>query len=421
MGNHMIRNVDNEGRGRAGRRRKAFTLVELLIAVALLVILGGMLLGTLRYGTDLWRAGNTRSYCYDTATVVFDQLGKDIGASLNQFWNKDADAYDGRIGFLVDYDSPPAPAPRPPEQRLRFVSKIPDNTVNPTIRRAGNGSDDDVPPNVAIDEDYYSLNPKYPPLPPAGNGTGKSIDLQPLEGMCELAYMLGTGATDSKTLYRAVLAPIGDPTNSLFVNALADPSLVGTPLTEDVMLYFELRLWSKYTTTWDSAVPCTAWANSFTPGYCGPLSTWNSQGDTADDPLDPSTYRDNIFPRAVMAVVVVQPPESLRGPARLTLASPISQNQLTIPVSGALPPYSTAWPYIRIDNEWIRFTRFDATTQTFVLDPADPLAERGARNPMKSPAAQPANHSKGAEVSIGLTFSTVFYNPAGKEFWGVTP
>jgi len=418
----VLKKVNNQAHGGPGKRRGAFTLVELLIAIALLVILGSMVLGTLRYGTDLWRAGNTRSYCYDTATVVFGQLGKDLGASLSQFWNKDADAYDNRIRFVVDPDNPPVilPATVPPrgrEQRLRFVAKIPDNTVNPIIRRAGNGSDDDVPVNARIDEDYYSLNNNYPP-----GGTGKAIDLKPLEGMCEVAYMMGTGARDSKTLYRSVLAPIGDA-NSLFVDANitapgSPPSSVGIPVTEDVVLYLELRLWSQYTTTWDVAAPYTAWLNSWTPEYCGPAARWNSQGVITDDPLVPSSYRDNVFPRAVMAVVVVEPPESLRGPARLTLRAPIGPNDLYIPVSGALPAYNAAWPYILIKdptngNEWVRFKSFDATMQRFVLDAADPLGNRGVR----SPTPNPTSHNAGCEVSIGLTFSTVFYNPAGRESW----
>jgi len=401
----MMKNFNSEAQGGPGKRRRAFTLVELLIAIALLVILGGMVLGTLRYGTELWRAGNTRSYCYDTATVVFDQLGKDVGASLSQFWNKDTDAYDNRIRFYVDYDSPAA---RPREQRMRFVARIPDNTVNAIIRRAGNGLDDDV--NGLIDEDYYSLNRLYPPL--ASGGTGKSIDLKPLEGMCEMAYMMGTGARDSKTLYRAAYAPVpkvGDPdyANSLF-NNIPDPSVVGIPLTEDVILYLELRLWSQYTTTWDVAVPYTTWANSWTPQNCGPAGTWDSNA--------PADVRAHVFPRAAMAVVVVEPPENLRGATRVNLAGTINQTQMTIPVRGELPPYNAAWPYILIKdptngNEWVRFKSFDATTQSFVLDAADPLGNRGVRQTAAN------SHLAGCEVSIGLTFSTVFYNPTGREYW----
>jgi len=350
-------------RGQAQTRRGAFTLVELLIAVALLVILGGMAIGTLRYGTDLWRAGHARSYCYDTATIVFQQLGQDLNLAMSEFWNKDTDAYDERIKFWVDWDTSVV---RSPEQRLRFVCKIPNNS----------GSD------------------------------------ATSEGMRETAYMMGTGASrqDSQTLYRATAVPIGDA-NSLFRSGppdpLADPFQVGMALTDDVVLYFEVRLWSQYTTTWDAAAPYTPWVNSWTPEYCGPRFGWVS-----DELADVISH---VFPRAVMAVVVVEPREEMRGSRRLTLAQGITAAATTVLVSGALPAYSAAWPYLRIDKEWIRFTSFDAATQSFVLDASDPLGSRGVRN------TAAAAHSAGAEVKIGYTFSTVFYNPSGREYWGVTP
>ncbi len=371
--------------GHTERRRRGFTLVEILVAVALLLLLGGMALGTLRYGTDLWRAGQVRSYCYDTATVIFHQMSGDVGSALSQFWASDPDAYDTRIRFVADYDAPTGtPPPRGAQQRLRFVAKIPDSTLNPVIRNAG---------TQVGGTDYNLVN--------------GSNNLRPLEGMCQVAYMMGLGANDSKTLYRAVLAPITDSTSGLFDPAIA-PAANGLPLTDNVVLHFEVRLWSQYTTTWDGAAPWSQWQDSWTPDYCGPAGTWdtNTMG----------VVRARVFPRAVMAVVVVEPPRNMAGATALTLRAPVTAGATTIPVSGQLPSYSTAWPYVLIEdpangNEWIRFTRFDTATQSFVLDP-DPTLSRGMRR------TAPTNHDAGREVKIGYTFSTAFYNPSGREYWG---
>jgi len=386
----VTRHKEADGR-RLPDRRQGFTLVEVLVAVALLLILGGMELGTLRYGTDLWRAGQARSYCYDTATVVFHQLDSDVGAALSQFWSQDADAYDTRIRFVVDSDAPTgAPALRGPQQRLRFVAKIPDSTLNPVIRNAGTQAGGSV---------YNIVN--------------GATNLVPLEGMCQVAYMMGVGQNDWKTLYRGVLAPItADPTQGLFPNNLVPTPGAGgnaLPLTDNVVLYFEVRLWSQYTTTWAAAAPWTPWQNSWTPEYCGPAFQWDTNS-TAD-------VRTHVFPRAVMAVVVVEPPPSMRGATSLTLAANIGPASTTIPVSGPVPVYSTAWPYLLIEdttngNEWVRFTRFDAPSQSFVMDATDPLASRGMRG------TTALNHLSGCQIAIGYTFSSAFYNPTGREYWG---
>ncbi|MFW6119238.1 MAG: PulJ/GspJ family protein, partial [Planctomycetota bacterium] len=84
--------------------RGGFTLVEMLIALGILLIFGVMAATALTYGTQLWRSGHRRSYAFDVATFVFQQIEDDLSAARSQFWGQDEDAYDTRVKFWVDHD-----------------------------------------------------------------------------------------------------------------------------------------------------------------------------------------------------------------------------------------------------------------------------------------------------------------------------
>jgi hypothetical protein len=393
-----IAGMNTASANRAAGRRGGFTLVELVVAMALVIVFGAMAAATLRYGTNLWRSGHRRSFAYDTATAVFHQLDNDIGAAKSQFWNKDSEAYDPRVFFIVDWDDDG-------RQRLRFVRGIPDDAVNPRIRQAGDGDDNDN--DTLIDEEHYDLldlaDTDGEGVLDAPDG-GVDEDLAPLEGICEVAYLMGTNVGDSDTLHRAVLAPIGGP-NSLFDDDnIGDPSTVGLALAENVILHFELRLWSQHTTTWDDGAPFAPWEDSYNPEYCGPALEWDSDNHEADDPAD------NIYPRSVMAVLVVDPPGRLQEQNPIRLTEAITSDALTIPVRGRQPVYNPAWPYIRINDEWIRFESFDVETQEFIIASED---DRGVRG------TEPEIHLTGDRVRFGYTFTRAFHNPTGKDYWGM--
>ncbi|MGD2175814.1 MAG: prepilin-type N-terminal cleavage/methylation domain-containing protein, partial [Candidatus Brocadiaceae bacterium] len=203
----------NKVRAPAGRAGAGgFTLVELLVALSILLIFGLMAATALSYGSRLWRSAHRRSYAYDVASAVFQQIDDDLSAARSQFWGTEENAFDTRIKLWADHDglfSGTAGDQVGGRQRLRFVRGIPDATVNPRIRQAGDGvdNDGDAP---AIDEEYYNLQDD--------DGDDRvDEDLMPVEGMCEVAYLLGLGNdgsgpgsdgyTDQNTLYRGVLAP----------------------------------------------------------------------------------------------------------------------------------------------------------------------------------------------------------------------
>jgi hypothetical protein len=429
--------------------------VELLVAMALVIIFGSMAVAVLRYGIGLWRAGHRRSHAYDMAATVFRQVENDLNAARSQFWGTDVDAYDTRVKFWVDFDADGTamlPVEGAGRQRLRLVRGIPANSVNPRIRQAGDGEDNDNEYYNALDDD--------------GDGRADE-DLMPLEGLCEVAYLMGTndgavpGADDHTTLYRAVLAPIGGtaptgflppadyPGYSLFRDDAADadedvfyvdpsgsPNRIqakAVPLAENV-LHFEVRCWSQYTTTWVPE-PFAPWRNPYAMDMCGPTFTWDNErlnaaadvntppfvmdwgqpgfseaadddADTEPNGVDEDYVRDNVFPRALMVVLVVDPYAEYPATRPLRLAADMDADQETVVVAGEPPAHNSAWPYFRIVDEWLAFESFDADTQTYTLVSDG----RGMRGTTASA------HSAGDLVRFGYTFTRAFHNPAGRDY-----
>ena len=421
--------IDNARARKAGPARGGFTLVELLVAITIVLIFGAMAAKTLSDAAGMWRAGYRRSYAYDTSTVIFQQIQDDLSAAKSQFWGSEADAYDQRVKFWVDFDSYPGGG----RQWVRFVRAIPDYSVNPRIRNAG---------TVAGATGYYNLKP---PVVATDN------DLRPLEGMCEVAYMMGLDGVgpnpDSATLYRAVLAPIGDTTGAPATNpgysffgpsdAFATDTLIhdkALPLAQGV-IYFEIRLWTQYTyytsrkdewkpdvTGYDpnGSVPFAPWNNNYTPRDCGTVLKWDSTCmDTAapafvmDEPQQGvltssgDAIRDNVFPRSVMAVVTIEPPAELALANPLRLRTDIGATDTALSLVGVAPPMNTDWPFLKIDDEWVRITSIDATN-TAQVD----VGGRGVRG------TTAVGHTAGTHVLVGYTFTRVFSNPAAREYWG---
>ncbi|MFW6119144.1 MAG: hypothetical protein ACOC7S_02295, partial [Planctomycetota bacterium] len=264
------------------------------------------------------------------------------------------------------------------------------------------------------------------------------------ENLAEIAYMLGTNTdpadADTTTLYRAMVRPIDQP-DSVFIDGnISDPDFdPAVPIAEHI-LHFEVRLWTQYTTSWElwdeegDRLKFAPWENSYEPKVCPPVFTWDSDRLAEDGPDflmdpgrsgfpndtddhdndetvnedDPDYVRDNVFPRAVKLILVVDPSVEYPSPRRLEVRNDVDDADTEIQVNGELPAYNTAWPYIRINDEWIRFESFEPDDQggTFIVD------ERGVRG------TQAREHADGVEVKFGMTFTRVFHNPANREYWG---
>ena len=206
------------------------------------------------------------------------------------------------------------------------------------------------------------------------------------------------------------------------------------PLAQGVA-YFEMRLWTQYTTSesWDPANPTgkdyqspgrppmayAPWANNYTPQDCGAVLSWDStrmegaskpvfaMDETQQGALTASgdAISDNVFPRAVMVVVTIEPPAELALANPLRLRMDIGANDMTLPLVGVAPPMNTDWPFLKIDDEWVRISGIDATNTAQVV-------ARGVRGTTATA------HTAGTHVLVGYTFTRIFSNPAAREYWG---
>jgi prepilin-type N-terminal cleavage/methylation domain-containing protein len=438
------------------RDRAGFTLVELMVALALLLMFGVMATSVLTYGSALWRSARRRSHAYDVATFVFQQVEDDFAAAKTQFWGKDEDAFDTRVKLWVDHDGEFSGNWRSEggRQRLRLVRGIPDEAASPRVRQAGDGvsnddddGDGDIDGDDDIDEEYYNLKDD--------DEDGRTDeDLRPLEGMCEVAYLLGLGDADRRTLYRAVLSPIGDRSGgfgdawtSLFTKVLQGPvwkdilddqgriDRRSVPLARDV-LHFEVRLWTQHTTTWDPAVPYSRPQRSYVAEECGPVFTWDSDrlrpgkpsflmdpgqpgfprntldadNDGVPNEDDEDYILDNVFPRCALVVLVIDPSQEYPLARAPRIGADASAAESQIRVEGPLPAYNTSWPYLHVGNEWVYFERVEAGNQ-YTLFHVAPNG-RGARGTTAGP------HAAGDVVRFGYTFARAFHNPAEREYEG---
>ena len=107
-----------------------------------------------------------------------------------------------------------------------------------------------------------------------------------------------------------------------------------------------------------------------------------------------------------MVIITVEPPAELAVANPLRLAGDIADPASTadIPVIGNAPALNSEWPYVRIDDEWIRVTGIEGG----VLH----VAARGVRGTVGT------THNAGARVLIGFTFSRIFNDPASRDYWG---
>ena len=113
---------------------------------------------------------------------------------------------------------------------------------------------------------------------------------------------------------------------------------------------------------------------------------------------------DDIFPRQVMVTLVVALED------RVKLAGNITGETTRIPLEGANRIPEDAPRFVRIDNEWIRYTKIDGNRLIIDGSP-DEKAGRGARWTLPQP------HKRGTDVRIGRTFSLTVRVPSFREDW----
>lgn len=378
-------------------RRRGFTLAEIMVAMSIFLMMGGMLLLALRTGVDTWSRTEERRRIYEDAQALLRQLRRDLSALCSTGGSRG----DARVRLLCDFDRHHRP-------RLRLVRSLRSEEARTEMRLAGTGTED---------EGYTGFYTE------TGGGDGK---LRPLGGRMEVAYLFDPDDPSSTVLYRGVRSPIGGE-GSLFRDGNLDTGEKVrqrlSPVLNNV-LHLGFSFWSQFTTTWD---PSAKVSNTLGTAS-GPEFTWDStRGILPRRPKDrkgkdPNFFTlarneasrevtaDDIFPRQVQVVLVLRPQASFG--LRTELVEDLGRTEKDVRVASARGfPDETDPPlhrYLRVGGEWMHFT--ERRGDVFRVD------ARGAR----STAA--ASHRSGAYVYAGRTFVTVVSVPAYREFWyGANP
>lgn len=177
------------------RRERAFTLLELLVAMGILVALGTALMVILRGGLAVWTQGEARRESSQLAQTIFATLREDIQSATVY---RQALGRSGKVDarMVCDFDSLNIQQDKKTEriirQRLFLVRTIKAESENPVTGIAGTSLD------AAGYVDFH-----------ADREEALSQNLRATGGLMEVAYIIGKG--QPQTLYRLVRSPVAGP------------------------------------------------------------------------------------------------------------------------------------------------------------------------------------------------------------------
>ena len=264
--------------------RRAFTLVELLIATGLLVFVGMAVAWMLSGAARTWQRGSRLFQVQVKARKILAYLERDLALLHVGPVERHGRTVTPRI--LCDFD------PNFNTQRLRLVRAYPLEEG-----RLPQAAGELLKPRGRIDGIDDAIE--------ALRG-----DLLPTGGLCEVAW-LHTGAASSNPfrLFRAMTAPPGGSNSLLAQNITLDERFCQIA---DGVLIFGLQFWSCVTKSWEQATP------RWNAPKSGPLLWWDSTRAMQDPfELDEDAYRladrpksasdpeDDIYPFCVRVVVVL--------------------------------------------------------------------------------------------------------------------
>lgn len=389
-----------------GPTRRAFTLLELLVAMSIFLVLGTSLMVILRGGLATWRRGEARQESFAAAQSILAQLTEDLRSMVAPHDTPLDGLGDVEARLLCDQDE----AGR---QRLFLVRTLKAESEHPITGTAGTtiGADRVVDYRDDLDE-------------------ARQARLRATGGLMEVAWVHGPDGV----LYRGVKAPPGPP-ESLFADGeayeLAPPVVVDPalpvaagpapragpapallrPFAADV-LHLELRFWTQYTTSWDSTHPPRR--RLLQDEKSGPLLYWDStravlapedardrrRFDTFRDRGSLTDPRDDIFPGKVRLELTLREHPAAGSSTFLTRPVAAGDTELFVQEPGRLPPKG----HLLVDREWIRY---DEVVRDRVVVARD---GRGARHTVA------AAHDM-VEVVAGRTFVVIIDVPAWREDW----
>jgi len=375
-----MRNSHSE-RWRAGARR-GYTLMEVLVAMSLLVLLGGGLVTLLNQGISMWHASENRGRIYEQARAVLESIADDLRSTAIRAHGGAGESW---IRFVADRD------PRG-RQRLRFVRSISGETADSLLREGGS---------------YLSTR-----SPATYDGFGDAAEagrglLAAPGGLMEILYVLDPRQGQHR-IWRGIRSPVGGP-GSLFIDesieearslsgkeksgpaegAGDEPRLasVAVPVSEDVF-FLGFRFWGPTTNTWKAVPPLRAPR----PGEeSGPVTDWTRSAEGGEDDVFPEMAEIVLVLRGWDSTFSSTLEEDLASDGKvLVLASPMT-----------LSPDAEA-RLVLVDDEWIRIEGSEGRRLTVAVE------GRGARSSL------PAKHARGTPVEAGVTFRHVVEIPSNR-------
>lgn len=358
---------------------RRFSLLEILVSTAILLVLGLMLVGMVRQSLQIYQQAESRKHQYQTIQLLEELLREDVA---HLFTEEHVQSSQERIFFLAEvptFSSTP---------RLSFVRTIKEEQADPLLRKAG------CAPKEEGWSETFTMQ------------FDQEKKLQAPGGLQEVFYTLGTG----NTLYRGVRSPIGGKESwAHFMEE--DFSKIQTRLVPVCgrVLYFGARFWGPATKSWE-------WD---TPQGGGPHWNWDSTR-TRLSRFYYHTKRPSavpLFPKKIQFFILLDAESPNEIETQLTAG--IQEQDLIVPVqstAGFVFPSEGAC-YIQIEEEWMEVKEISAFQFT--------LKKRGALNTKAKKHATTSLETllngsvkRGpTKIRQGVAFLMTFHVPTHTQRW----
>lgn len=386
-----------------------FTMIELIVAMAIFTLLGSMVVFLMRQGLNIFDQGTREAALYDRLDNVLPIVEQDLKT----------------IQIVVDTDPPPLPDARNDGIVEREPTTLPPPPTVIRLRswhtpmKTGISESDGrygymIPAFAFVADMSEGADPLFGRLPTGGGPDAKVVTpetveaatastlFQPTGGQVEICYVAvpeDPSFPSILTLYRGYRAPIGHPTASLLLpenlDTLEEIQKHCRPVATG-LLHFGVTWRRIFATSWEPET-LRAGVNGEQTRYVGPH--WDSTRGL--DPkwalfagkqslYDPS---DDVFPAFVRLEIALASPTSFgfgRGDGQLMGA--IGKDAREIPIDNPddlIKPQAGGPPYVKVGIEWMRVITVDYQKKTARV-------ERGVRG------TQAVDHSAGEWTYIGL-------------------
>lgn len=357
----------------SGGRPVGFTLMEILLAMALFSILGLTVVTLLGQGMSIFEASTADTSMQDRLQAVLPQIREDVAAiqPVESYGMPPPPATDPTKASTGP--TPPPAAPTPPANRMRagtikmadvptdqqqpcpYVAFVRTNALeveNPVTRNAGSGVASGSGPPVAWE--------------PATDRVDMAGNLLATGGLMEVAYVAIPDDLEYPgilTLYRCFRAPIGtaktllDPAN---LDTTAKVKAAGRPIAHGV-IHFGVTFRNVFAKSWQDGWNAARVGDG--QPYVG--TVWDStRGLEKTFPLfkDATSVpdvSDDVFPAlARIDLTLAEPGVSGFGGGETTLQSPILPDDVSVTLEsvGPLLKPGPDQRWLKIGSEWMGVT-----------------------------------------------------------------